>query len=311
MTKRKRAAVAVLAIVILSLFILITASQQRLGLQGAETIALLRLAGPIEESGGSLLGAGAITPALVSERLVRAEEDPSVRALVVRVSSPGGSVAASQEVAAMFDDFPKPLVVSMGDIATSGGYYIAAGADAIIAQPGTLTGSIGVIWTQIDPEQLLDELGVELDAITAGKHKEMFLPGRLTPERKRIIQDIVDDDYTQFVTAVAKGRDMAQQDVETLATGEPFNGAQALSLGLVDELGGEDEAIQRAEELAGLEDARVKVLTPSFFERLSAGSGLSFTTRSDIPSTTTPLDPRILLLRDVLLGLDGPRYEVP
>ncbi len=309
MTKRKIAAIAVLSVVIASVIILLVAPQRRGGFGGGAQIALLRVTGPIEEASGSLLGGAAISPALFAERLQEAEDDPSVRALVVRISSPGGSVAASQEIAAMFDAFSKPIVVSMGDVAASGGYYIAARADSIVAQPGTLTGSIGVIWAGIDPTDLLDDLGIEIDAITAGKHKEMFLPGRLTGERRRIVQDIVDDSYEQFVEAVAEGRGMTRDEVERLATGEPFTGAQALSHGLVDRLGGEADAVEVARQLAGIDDATVKVMTPSFFEALFSGSGAALEGAAEVP-TATGLDERVLLLRDVLRGVGQPRYEM-
>lgn len=311
MTKRKFAAIAVLGLVIASVLVLLLVPQDGLGFQGTGTIGVLRLSGPIQDAGGSLLGAASITPALVSDRLRHSDEDPSVAGLVVRINSPGGSVAASQEIAALFEEFSKPLVVSMGDMAASGGYYVAARADRIVAQPGTLTGSIGVIWTQIDPTELLNELGVEIEAITAGKHKDMFLPGRLTEPRRRIIQDIVDEDRDRFIEAVAEGRDLSQDVVEGLATGEPFTGAQALTAGLVDELGGENKAVDIAADLAGVNTPRVKVLTPSFFERLAGGPGLSWFGGSNLDPAMPRLDTRILLLRDVLIGLSGPRYQLP
>jgi protease-4 len=126
----------------------------------------------------------------------------------------------------------------MGDTTASGGYYIASLADRIIAQPGKLTGCIGVIWTTFDYAGLLDKVGIELDTVTAGKHKDMFLPGRMAPERREIVQDLVDDSYGQFIEAVVDGRGLSHTTVRALATGQVYTGAQALELRLVDELGG-------------------------------------------------------------------------
>ncbi|MDP9023173.1 MAG: signal peptide peptidase SppA [Actinomycetota bacterium] len=236
-----------------------------------DAVAVVHLAGPIQDSVGSPLGGAAITPMLVRERLEAAEHHAGVQAVVLRLDTPGGTAAASQEVAALIAEFPLPVVVSMGDVAASGGYYAAAGADRIVAKPATMTGSIGVIMTILDVQGLLDKLGVEVEAVTAGQHKDMLLPGRMTPERRAILQTMADQLYDQFVTAVADGRGLSQQQVRQLATGQPYTGQQALDLGLVDVLGGLDEAVNEAEDLAGIEDAHVIELRPSLFEQLFGG----------------------------------------
>ncbi|MGH3442742.1 MAG: signal peptide peptidase SppA [Nitriliruptorales bacterium] len=235
---------------------------------GGDAVAVIHLSGPIQETrSAGLLATGAISPDLVRDRLERAI-DAGVAAVVVRVASPGGSVAASQEIAGMFADAEVPIVVSMGDVAASGGYYIAAAADHIVAQPGTLTGSIGVIWALVDPSELLERLGVELEVITAGELKDLTVPGRLTPEGQEVIQTLVDEFYDQFVNAVAEGRELSRDEVLDLATGELFAGTQALEHGLVDELGGLDTAIAAAERLAGIGDAEIVEFEPSFFDLL-------------------------------------------
>jgi protease IV len=194
--------------------------------------------------------------------------------VVLRLETGGGSVAASQEISALIQEFPKPLVVSMGDVTASGGYYISSHADWIVAQPGTLTGSIGVIWATFDIEGLLDKLGIEMDAITAGEHKDMALPGRLTPERRAIVQEMVDEIYDQFVDEIARGRPgLTREEVLPLATGQLFTGSQAFQSGLVDELGGLPTAIAKAEELAGIQDAEIIEFRPSLWEAMLMGPG--------------------------------------
>ena len=205
----------------------------------------------------------------------------------------------------MIGDFDKPIVVSMGDTVASGGYYISSQADAIVAQPGTLTGSIGVIWASFDPTRLFRKLGIEIDAVTAGKNKDMFLPGRLTPERRRLVQRIVNIMYDQFVSAVARGRDLPEGKVRRLATGELYTGRQALGSGLVDELGGLDEALDRAEELAEIDGAEVVELSPSLFEPLFGSH-----TPGALQRLWDPVDPssRLVLLRELLTNYLVPRY---
>jgi protease-4 len=271
---RKRLAGIVLLVVVVAAALVIAVAPRGGGVAaGGDAVAVVHLQGPIQEGLGGPLGGQTITPAFVRDQLETVEDDPSVKALVLRLDSPGGTVAASQEIAGMVRDFPTPVVVSMGDTAASGGYYVSSAADRIVAEPGTLTGSIGVIWAMVDPEQLLDRLGVRIEAVTAGKHKDMLLPGRLTPERRAILEEMTDGLYDQFVTAVAEGRGLGEDRVRDLATGQPYTGEQAHELGLVDVLGGLDEAVAEAEQLAGIEDAEVIEVRPGFLEQLFGGPG--------------------------------------
>jgi protease-4 len=308
MTKKKIAALAIAALILVSLLLVVVLpGPRRLGGGVGDAVALVRLSGPIQESAsGSLLGGGTITPQVVRDRLQSAAQSPSIKAVVLRVDSPGGTVGASQEIAGMVEEFSKPVVVSMGDTAASGGYYISAKADAIVAQPGTLTGSIGVIWSSFDPTGLFKELGIELDAVTAGKHKDMFLPGRLTPPRRKIVQRMVNILYDQFVSAVAQGRELPEAKVRRLATGQLYTGRQALSSGLVDQLGDLDAAVRRAESLAGIEGADVVELSPDLFEQLfgvQAGGALQ------LPwAAADPTNGKLLLLREFLTNYMVPRY---
>lgn len=273
---------------------------------GKEKVAVIPLSGPIASiSQLGLLTTGGITPDLVRDYLKRAESDGSVKAVVLRIDSPGGSAAASQEIASEIRRFQentgKPVVVSMGDMAASGGYYISAYADRIVANPSTLTGSIGVISQFIYIEGLLEKLGLEMETIKAGEHKDMGIRP-LTDEERRIMQDITDDLYQQFVVTVADGRSLPVADVEVLATGQLYTGVQALDLGLVDELGGLDRAIELAASLAGVTDPEVEEYgtSASFLERLLGGLSP--------PSPLSLSEDELLFLRVLEGWQEMPRY---
>ncbi|MFW6237969.1 MAG: signal peptide peptidase SppA [Halanaerobiales bacterium] len=231
---------------------------------GEGKVARINLSGTIQEVGAEF-GAGGITPAFVESQLQKAREQ-KVEAVVLRVNSPGGSVAASQEIAELIADYEKPVVVSMGDVAASGGYYISAPADAIVARPGTQTGSIGVIFTMVNPEGLFDKIGLEMETITSGEHKDMF-NRELTEEERKLVQDLSDEAYNQFIGEIVEGRELSEEEVREQATGEVFMGSQAYELGLVDELGGYQQALELAGSLADIEDPEYyEVPGPSFFE---------------------------------------------
>jgi len=294
-------------IIVLTLVIALILAVSVSGCMGGKgKIAVIPLSGTIAGvNQQGLLTTGGISPKLVRDYLKKAEGDGGVKAVVLRVDSPGGSAAASQEIASEIrrfkEDTGKPVVVSMGDIAASGGYYISVYADRIVANPGTLTGSIGVISHFIYIEGLLEKLGLEMETIKAGEHKDMGIRP-LTDRERQIIQDITYDLYEQFVVAVAHGRGLPVADVKTLATGQPYTGAQALELRLVDELGGLDRAIELAAGLAGVTAPEVEEYGPSasFLERLLGG----LPRPSLLPFSTDEL----LFLR-MLEGWQGmPRY---
>lgn len=196
---------------------------------------------------------GAYSGTIVS-RLKEAEADPNVKAVVLRVDSPGGSVVASDEIYQQVVSMTKPIVVSMGELAASGGYYVSAPADEIFANANTLTGSIGVISQFINFGELLKEYGVEVTTIKTGDFKDEGSPFRsMSDEEVAVWQSIVDDAYEEFVQIVADGRGMSPDRVKELADGRVYTGEQALQLGLVDHLGNLPAAIQRAAELGGIE----------------------------------------------------------
>ncbi|MEJ2314013.1 MAG: signal peptide peptidase SppA [Nitrospirota bacterium] len=206
-------------------------------------VAIVRIEGPIIDSREA-----------VSE-LKSFAEDSSVKAIVLRVDSPGGAVAPSQEIYTEVKKAAerKKVVVSMGSLAASGGYYVSSPATTIVANPGTITGSIGVIMEIPNFEGLMDKIGVKTTVVKSGKFKDIGSATKeLTPEERRLLQEVMDDVHEQFIRAVAEGRGMAFEDVAKLADGRIFSGEQAKELGLVDELGGLEDSIALSARMAGI-----------------------------------------------------------
>lgn len=249
--------------IIISIAILLVLCAMSFGctITGEENkVAVISLSGPVQAEGSGLFFLGsAITPQLVRSQLERAKEDGAVKAVVLRIESPGGSVAACQEIVNEIEQVEKPIVVSLGSLAASGGYFISAKADKIVALPGTLTGSIGVIAQVANVKGLFEKLGIEMEIFTGGKHKDMYAGLReLTPEERELMQEMTDQFYDQFVRVVAEGRGLTEEEVRDLATGQLYTGEQALELGLIDELGGLETAIDSAASLAGIEEPEVE-----------------------------------------------------
>ena len=183
-------------------------------------------------------------------------EDGSVKAIVVDIDSPGGGVAASQE---MYDQLLKAreagkiIVVSMSSVAASGGYYVACAGDKIMANPGTLTGSIGVIMSYPTAQKLFDKIGIKYETIKSGELKDVGSMDRsMTPEEERMLKGVIDDTYEQFVEAVSEGRNKTKEEVYPFADGSIFTGRQAYNYGLVDTLGTFEDAVSLAGELTNL-----------------------------------------------------------
>jgi len=205
-------------------------------------------------------------------------DNNSIRAIIVRINSPGGSAAASQE---LYEELKKirssggkPVVVSMGSTAASGGYYIACGADEIYANPATLTGSIGVIMNFTNWEKLIKKVGIRFEVVKSGKNKDIGSPNRpMTEEERELLQEIIDDVYDQFIEAIYESRgkhlkrsmdrlqlepedsgttDSVRQYLRNLADGRIFSGRQAFEYGLVDRLGNLQDAVKRAAVLGGI-----------------------------------------------------------
>jgi protease-4 len=195
-----------------------------------------------------------------------------VSALVLRIQSAGGGVVASQEIYKEIVDVKEegtPVVVSMGAVAASGGYYIASPADSIIANPGTITGSIGVILSFANLEGLFDKVGLDFEVVKSGEYKDTGSWSRqMTPAERALLQGTVDDIHAQFVEVVAANRNMDRAAVEALADGRVFSGRQALEAGLVDGLGTLDDAIAVAGRMAGIE-GKPRVQEPVRYKRLT------------------------------------------
>lgn len=193
----------------------------------------------------------------VIEQLEKYRENPSVKAIVLRINSPGGGVAPSQEI---YEELlktrqtdKKPVVASMGSVAASGGYYIASATDLIVANPGTITGSIGVLLQVPNISGLMQKIGVKSVVVKSGQHKDLASPTReMTDAERQILQGMLDDVHDQFIDVVAKGRQIDRKKVVAIADGRIFSGREAQSLGLVDQLGNLQDAIERAGTLAGI-----------------------------------------------------------
>lgn len=185
-------------------------------------------------------------------------EDSSIPAVVIDIDSPGGAAASSQEIYEEINKIRgkgKKVVASLGTVGASGGYYVACAADTIIANPATLTGSIGVIFQFPVAEELLKKIGIKYEVVKSGVNKDMGSWARsLTEEQKKSLQSVVDDTYDQFVEAVSAGRNMEKEKVKAVADGSIFTGRQAKDLGLVDQLGNLQDAIKIAGEMAGIQE---------------------------------------------------------
>lgn len=244
-----------------------------------DRVALIRIEGVITDSRET------------TEELKEYVKNPSIKAIVLRVDSPGGAVAPSQEI---YEEVrkavaKKKVLVSMGSVAASGGYYIASPATRIIANPGTLTGSIGVIMEIPNIEGLMNKLGIKTEVIKSGKHKDIASIFRgIGKEEREILQGVLDNVHTQFIKAVAEGRKMLPSDVEKIADGRVFTGEQALKAGLIDELGNLEDAVQAAAKLSGIKGEPVIVSKKERFSLIDL-------IREGVPEELTDIIPTVKL----------------
>ncbi len=222
------------------------------GLPGTGSVAIVRIEGVISSSGGGggIFSIAGTSPETVITQLRRADRDFSVKSILLRIDSPGGTASASQEIYREIKRVKKPVVASIGDIGASGAYYAASAADVIVANPASAVGSIGVILEVPNMEELLKKLGVEYTFITRGKYKDIGNPTRpLTPEEREILESQAEEIYGQFIADVAKGREMPVGTVKELATGLTYLGSDALGLKLVDKIGNFQDAVDLAAKL--------------------------------------------------------------
>jgi len=244
-----------------------------------DKVALIHISGVITggRGGGGFLGEGSAGAERIVNQLERARQDDSVKAIVLRINSTGGSAAGSQEIyleVMRVRKDGKPVVTSMGDVAASGGYYVASASDAIYAEGSTLTGSIGVITQTSNMSALFKKIGIEFEVVKSGKHKDMGSGLRnLTPEERQMMQAMISDVFDQFLTAVSEGRKIPKAKVRKLADGRVFTGRQARKLGLIDEEGGLRDATIAAARRGGIKgDPTVVEYDQGFFEGLFGDS---------------------------------------
>lgn len=247
--------------------------------EGSNKVAAIPVEGVISAADSSLGGVQpTVTPEGLADALQQAADDPNVRAIVLEVNSPGGGVTASDEMHQSIVDFKestdKPVVVSMGDTAASGGYYISAPADRIFANETTITGSIGVIFQLNNFTELADKYGYKQEVIKSGEFKDIGNSFRdITPEEREIFQNLVDQSYDEFVGVISSGRDIPEDRVREIADGRIYSGESARRLNLVDSFGGLDEAAAEAADLANAGETTVirYVQTPTFADTILSG----------------------------------------
>jgi protease-4 len=228
---------------IFALFFFAVNSFKRPILQHSDRIGVIEVKGILDSSENYL------------KYLRQFQKDDSIKAVIVRIDCPGGAVGASQELYSELKslDKTKPVIASLGNVAASGGYYSAIGARRIISNPGTITGSIGVIMKLPNVGVMLEKLGIKLDVIKSGALKDLGPITRdLTPEEKQVIESVMHDIHRQFIAAVAESRKLPLEQVETIADGRIFSGRQALELKLIDHIGNFNEAIRITAKEAGL-----------------------------------------------------------
>jgi len=250
-------------------------SNKKVKNKGADKIAVIFAQGEIlyGEGGPDIIGQG-----IINKAIIKARDDEKVKAIVLRVNSPGGSALTSdiiwREVELAKEK--KPVIVSMGNVAASGGYYIAAGADKIFAEPTTITGSIGVFGTIPNVTELAEDIGINAEQVGTNKNSvdySLFEP--MTDEFRKNVQDGVEDTYETFLSRVAKGRKISVAEVDSMAQGRVWSGVDAKKIGLVDELGNLNDAIAEAAKMANLDEYGIKKF-PRYktgFERLMEDLG--------------------------------------
>lgn len=242
------------------------AQERHVSGEGPDKIALIRITGPIVREGGMSVFGPVASSRQIVELLDRAERDSAVKAVILELNTPGGSVVASAEIHAKVASLRragKPVIARMTETAASGGYYVAAAADHIVADPSTITGSIGVIVALPNLEEFNRKIGIRAVVFKSGRFKDMGNPNRpITPEEAALFRGLVDEIYQRFVDVVAEGRRMDRSRVLQFADGRILTGRQALRAGLVDSLGQFPQALAEALRRTNLDRARVVEYPP-------------------------------------------------
>ncbi len=238
--------------------------EEEIGGTGSAKVLLMEVSGLISSvDGDAFIGGDTSQVSRVKEELGLAAQDQKIKAIVLRINSPGGTVTASDIIYHELRTFKEkrniPIIASIMDVGASGGYYVAAAADEIVAHPSSVTGSLGVIMLTVNAHGLLEKIGVQATAVTSGPKKDMGSPFRpMTPEERAIFQDVINSFYNQFLTVIQKSRtSLTAAQIRTLADGRIYSGEQAKTLGLVDGVGYLDDAIELAKKEVGLREARI------------------------------------------------------
>jgi protease-4 len=254
--KRILAGLGVIAVLMIFFFSVLFLTGRTIGRAGrfafGDKIAIVEIKGVITQSSG------------IIEEIRQYEEDEGVKAIILRIDSPGGGVGPSQEIyrEILKAKSKKKVVTSMGSVAASGGYYIACASDLIVANPGTITGSIGVVMEFTNIEELFKKIGIKGVVLKSGEHKDIGSPFReMTSEEKKIIQGVIDNVHQQFIMAVAQGRNLARAKVVEIADGRILTGEQAKEWGLVDRMGNLQDTIDIVAKMVGIE-GRPSILYP-------------------------------------------------
>ena len=242
--------------------------------------------------------------ARVQEELRKAEKDDRVKALIVRINSPGGTMTASDTLHREISEFKRrtkiPVIAAIMDVGASGGYYAALAADTIVAHPTAITGSIGVVMLTVNAQGLMEKIGVTPLAIKSGVMKDAGSPFRaLKPEERAVFQGVIDDMYGRFVKLVAQSRKIPEERVRAFADGRIYTADQALALGLVDRVAYLDEVVAMAKQAAGVDEARVVM-----YHRPKEYAASIYSTAPTAPVTAESTFSQIA----ALLGGSGPRF---
>lgn len=248
------------------------------GVSSDGEIALIEVKGVISSDGYGDVFTQTQSSEHILEQLDAANEDPFVDAILLKINSPGGAVVPSKLIAEKVKELDKPTIAYIQDVGASGGYWIASAADYIVADELSMTGSISVIGSYLVFEDLMEEYGVYYEELVTGKYKDLGTPyQKLNYEERNLVQGRLDSIHDFFVASVAENRGMTYDEIQALATGEVFLGLEAKELGLVDDTGNFDDAFDKAEEIANLNNAALVEFSyePGFFEILS-GSGVKF-----------------------------------
>lgn len=260
-------------------------------------IAVLHLEGVIQDIEMSMFLEGYNHKQFL-QMIEQAGEDSSIEAIILHVDSPGGAVGPTAEIhrelVEMQKEYDKPIYVSMGSTAASGGYYVAAPADKIFAEPSTITGSIGVIMESINYAGLAEKYGIDFNTIKSGKHKDIMSPNReMTKEERAILQSMIDEMYDEFVQVIVDGRGMSEAKVREVGDGRVYTGKQAQAVGLVDEVGNFEDTLDSLRNDYGLEDAQVI----QYGEGFGFLSGLGMNMKALFQSDSSELEMVMSLLR--------------